>query len=103
MYVPFLTLPLLSDDYLQITLGRKFGPPGEWRLLLEDPLYRNRATSLILTYWTDLLYPLSRLALGMSSILLHAVNGLLVYALGAARSIGWRLSAGAAIVFVLQE
>src|SRR5262245_3158553 len=103
LYVPFLRLPLLPDDYLQITLGRKFGPLGEWHSLLKDPLFRNRATSLILTYWTDLLFPFSRLAFGVSSILLHATNGLLVYALGTARSVGWRLSAITAIVFVLQE
>jgi len=103
LYIPFLRLPLLPDDYLQITLGRKFGPVGEWHSLLQDPLFRNRATSLIFTYWTDLLFPLSRLAFGTSSILLHAANGLLVYALGTARSIGWRLSAIMAMVFVLQE
>jgi hypothetical protein len=103
LYIPFLRLPLLPDDYLQITLGRKFGPIGEWHSLLNDPLFRNRATSLILTYWTDLLFPFSRLAFGASSFLLHAANGLLVYALGTARSIGWRLSAIMAIVFVLQE
>ena len=64
LYIPFLRLPLLPDDYLQITLGRKFGPAGEWHALLKDPLFRNRATSLIFTYWTDLLFPFSRLAFG---------------------------------------
>jgi len=71
--------------------------------LLHDPLFRNRATSLLLTYWTDWLFPLSPLACGMSSILLHSVNALLVYGLGVARSIGWRLSALTAIAFALQE
>jgi len=103
LYVPFLRLPLLPDDYLQITLARKWGPVREWHSLFDDPLFRNRATSIILTYWTDLVFPLSRLAFGVSSILLHAVNGLLVYSIGTARSIGWRLSAIMAIVFVLQE
>jgi hypothetical protein len=103
LYIPFLRLPLLPDDYLQITLGRKLGRVAEWQSLLQDPLFRNRTTSLIFTYWTDLLFPLSRLAFGASSILLHAANGLLVYALGMARSVGWRLSAIIAIVFVLQE
>ena len=103
LYIPFLSLPLLPDDYLQVTLGRKFGHWQGWPSLLNDPLFRNRTTSLILTYWTDLLFPFSRLAFGTSSILLHATNGLLVYALGTARSIGWRLSAITAIVFVLQE
>jgi hypothetical protein len=103
LYIPFLGLPLLPDDYLQITLGRKLGQWQGWQSLLRDPLFRNRTTSLILTYLTDLAFPFSRLAFGVSSILLHATNGLLVYALGTARSVGWRLSAITAIVFVLQE
>jgi hypothetical protein len=103
LYLPFLRLPFLPDDYEQITLARKFAPIHQWRHLLEDPLYRNRATSLLLTYWTDLLFPLSAVACGISSILLHAGNGLLVYGLGVARSIGWRLSALTAIMFALQE
>jgi len=52
---------------------------------------------------TDLVFPFSRLAFGVSSILLHATNGLLVYALGTARSVGWRISALTSIVFVVQE
>jgi hypothetical protein len=103
VYFPFLTLPLLPDDYLQVTLARKYGPVSAWGALAEDPLYRSRATSLLLTYWTETVFGFSRLAFGVSSILLHAVNGLLVYALGAARRIGWRLSALTAIFFVLQE
>jgi hypothetical protein len=58
---------------------------------------------LILTYWTETTFGFSRLAFGISSILLHAVNALLVYALGSARRIGWRLSAVTAVFFVLQE
>lgn len=103
LYLPFLAVPFLPDDYLQITLARNFGPIGQWRNLFDDPLFRNRATSLVLTYWTDSLFPLSPLACGTSSILLHAVNGILVYFLGTARAIGWRLSALTAIMFVLQE
>ena len=103
VYLPFLTLPLLPDDYLQVMLARKYGPVSGWGALAEDPLYRSRATSLILTYWTETVFGFSRLAFGISSIILHAINALLVYALGAARRIGWRLSALMAIFFVLQE
>src|SRR5499427_8151527 len=103
IYLPFLTIPLLPDDYLQVTLARTYGPISAWGALAEDPLYRSRATSLILTYWTETVFGFSRLAFGISSILLHAVNALLVYALGDARRIGWRLSALTAIFFVLQE
>src|SRR5262249_11296918 len=102
-YFPFLAVPFLPDDYLQITLARELGPVSHWLHLLDDPLFRNRATSIVMTYWTDWLFPLSPLACGISSILLHALNGLLVYGLGAARSIGWRLSALTAIMFAVQE
>jgi hypothetical protein len=103
IYLPFLALPLLPDDYLQVMLARKYGPVSAWGDLADDPLYRNRATSLILTYWTDAIFGFSRLAFGISSLFLHAVNALLVYLLGKARCIGWRLSALTAIFFVLQE
>src|SRR5215510_9201349 len=96
-------IALLPDDYLQVALARTYGPVSAWGALAEDPLYRSRATSLVLTYWTETIFGFSRLAFGLSSILLHAVNALLVYALGAARRIGWRLSALTAIFFVLQE
>src|SRR5262249_39053552 len=62
IYLPFLTLPLLPDDYLQVTLARKYGPVSAWGALAEDPLYRSRATSLILTYWTERVFGFSRLA-----------------------------------------
>lgn len=103
LYIPFLTVPFLPDDYLQITMARKLGSISQWPRLFEDPLFRNRATSIVMTHWTDWLFPLSPIAFGISSILLHAFNSLLVYGLGSARSIGWQLSALTAMVFALQE
>lgn len=103
IYFPFLTLPLLPDDYLQITLARKYGPVSGWGALADDPLYRSRATSLIATYWTEKFFGFSALVMAVSSLLLHIVNALLVYGLGSARRIGWRLSALVAVFFVLQE
>ncbi|MEO8130612.1 MAG: glycosyltransferase family 2 protein, partial [Bryobacteraceae bacterium] len=52
-YARSLWLPFVSDDYVQIELGRQFGPVSGWGDLLHDALYRCRATSLILTYWTE--------------------------------------------------
>ena len=51
-YLPALALPLLSDDYTQIWLGRRYGPVSGWRDLALDALYRCRATSILLTHWT---------------------------------------------------
>jgi hypothetical protein len=103
IYLPFLSLPLLPDDYLQVTLGRKYGPVSAWGALALDPLYRSRATSLVLTYWTEMIFGFSRLAFGFTSLLLHGVNTVLVYQLGRSRSLGWRLGALTALFFVLQE
>lgn len=103
IYLPFLSLPLLPDDYLQVTLGRKYGPISAWGSLALDPLYRSRATSLVFTYWTEIAFGFSRLAFGISSLLLHGVNTLLVYRLGKSRWLGWRLGAFTALFFVLQE
>jgi hypothetical protein len=103
IYLPFLSLPLLPDDYLQVTLGRKYGPVSAWGALAQDPLYRSRATSLVVTYWTETIFGFSRLAFGFTSLLLHGLNTLLVYQLGRTRSLGWRIGALTALFFVLQE
>src|SRR5262252_2900414 len=103
IYVPFLTIPLLPDDYLQVTLARTYGPVSAWGRIGERSPLQKPGDVLDLTYWTETVFGFSRLAFGISSILLHSVNALLVYALGAARRIGWRLSALTAIFFVLQE
>jgi hypothetical protein len=48
-YLPFVALPFISDSYLQVFLGRKYGPVSQWVELAEDVLYRSRATSLVIT------------------------------------------------------
>mgnify|MGYP000939472324 CR=1 FL=1 len=102
-YLPFLGLPFISDDYLQIALARQYGPSHSWAALLQDPLYRCRATSLILTYWTERLFGLSPVAFNWSSLVLHVVNSLLVFALGSWRVVSWRASAVAACFFAISQ
>src|SRR5690242_14780896 len=87
-----LSLPLISDDYLQIQLGRDYGRISGWAALAGDPLYRCRATSLLLTYWTERIFGLSAPAFNVSSLVLHLLNTWLVLAAGACRRIGWRVS-----------
>src|SRR5882672_10170388 len=65
IYIPFLAIPLLPDDYLQVTLARQYGPVSAWGDLAKDPLYRSRATSLVVTYWTENFFGFSRLAFGI--------------------------------------
>ncbi|MCC6366757.1 MAG: hypothetical protein IT165_24825 [Bryobacterales bacterium] len=96
-----LSLPFISDDYLQIRLARDFGPLSGWKALAADALYRCRATSLILTYWTERAFGLNPLAFNCSSLLLHILNTWLVFAFGAWRLIGWRASAAAACFFAV--
>jgi hypothetical protein len=98
-----LGLPLISDDYLQIQLGRAYGPLSGWKDLLVDPLYRCRATSLVITYWTDRLFGLNAFVFNLSSLLLHIVNSWLVLALGEWKVVGWRVSFFAACFFAVYE
>jgi hypothetical protein len=102
-YVPAQLLPLIADDYVQIDLGRKYGPLSAWPDLAADALYRCRAISLVMTYWTERLFGFSPAAFNLSSLLLHVINVLLVAALGLWRPIGWRVSTIAAAFFAIAE
>lgn len=102
-YLPFLSLPLIADDYIQVRLARDYGAVSGWAALTSDPLYRCRATSLILTYWTEHFFGITPLALNGSSVLLHILNAWLVFALGVWRPVGWRVSAVAATFFAVYE
>lgn len=98
-YARALQLPLISDDYLQVVLARQYGPIDGWLALASDALYRCRATSLILTHWTETLFGIDPMVLSLSSLLLHILNSFLVFAAGSWRVIGWRVSAVAACFF----
>lgn len=102
-YVPFLNIPPLQDDYLQRNLAERYGVPGGWGQLALDPLYRCRATSLLLTAATLNLFGDSPRIMNSSTLLLHAFNVILVGLLGSCRWIGWRLSLAAAFIFAVRE
>ncbi len=103
VYSRALALPLISDDYIQIDLARHLGPVSGWPELVQDPLYRCRATSLILTHWTERLFGFQPLAFNASSLLLHIVNSWLVFALGFWSVVGWRISTLAACLFAVRQ
>ncbi len=103
VYLRALTLPFIADDYVQIRLGRDYGPASGWLGLAHDALYRCRATSILITHWTEGLFGLEPLAYNISSLLVHIVNTWLVFALGAWRLIGWRVAAVAAAFFAVHE
>jgi hypothetical protein len=102
-YLRTVTLPPISDDYVQVWLGRHYAPADRWPALAEDALYRCRAISILLTYWTERVFGLNFLALNVSNLLVHVLNTLLVFALGAWRAIGWRLAGAAAAFFAIYE
>jgi hypothetical protein len=103
IYLPFISLPFISDSYLQVFLGRKYGPISQWDELAGDVLYRSRATSLILTFLLDQWGGPDPLLHRFASILVHAANSLLVAAFGSWKRIGWKVSIPAAVFFAFCE
>ena len=98
-----LTLPAISDDYLQVWLGRHYGPMEQWRLLAADTLYRCRATSIWLTGMTEAVFGFSHVVFNLQSMLLHALNVALIIQLGRWRVIGFALSIPTALLWGLME
>jgi hypothetical protein len=96
-------LPLISDDYLVIGLSLQWGPPEGWLDLLLHPLYRGRATSIVLTYWTYKLFHLTPQAYALVSLILHIANASLLYSFGRFPRIGWPTAAIAAGFFTVYE
>lgn len=102
-YFPSLSLPFISDDYLQIDLARQYGPASGWHALALDALYRCRATSMLLTHWTEEIFGLNPVAFRLSSLFFHIVNVCLIFALGRWKVIGWRAAAIAAGFFAVDQ
>ena len=102
-YLPAQTLPFIADDYVQIQLGREFGPIASWPALVKDPLYRHRATSIPITHWTEQLWGLNPIAFNTSSLFLHVINVVLVYCLGLWPAIGWKRAFPMAAFFAIAE
>ena len=100
-YLPFLPLPAISDDYMQIGLGREFLAGAGLQKLVDHPLYRTRATSIFFTHLLDLLFGDAILPHRAAGVLLHFLNGLLVFAAGVWPKIGFRRSFAAALTFLL--
>ena len=100
-YATTLTLPFISDDYVQILLGREYGPVSKWGALAGDALYRCRATSIAFTYWLERAAGVTSFYYNLASLLLHIANSLLVFALGFWRPVGWRAAALAAGFFAV--
>jgi len=102
-YVVILNQPFIADDYIQIALGRQYGPVSGWTALANDVLYRARATSLVLTYWTERFFGFWPLPFYVTALLLHVLNTWLVFALGLRLGVGRRMALCAAAFFAVYE
>jgi hypothetical protein len=102
-YAPLFTQPFVQDDYPDIEMARVFGAPAGLGAMLSHPIFRYRATWWVMAYWTDRIFGFSPAAAYSVAIALHIVCAWLVYALGAWKAIGWRVSAAAAAFFAVYE
>ena len=98
-----VSLPAISDTYLQISLGRKYSHIAALQELAADALYRCRATSLWLTGMTEAVFGSSQMVFNLQSLLLHALNVALIVSFGRFSQIGYRLSILAAFFWGLNE
>lgn len=98
-YVPLHAQPFVSDDYLQILLGRQYGPWDQWPALAADPLYRCRATSIVLTHWTERLGGVSPLVFYSTGVALHVLNSLLLFVVVRALRFSLPMAAATAAFF----
>ncbi|MBM3724093.1 MAG: hypothetical protein FJW40_01525 [Acidobacteria bacterium] len=102
-YLPFVSLPFLPEDLLQVELAEKFTASGGGAELAADPLYRSRATSMFFTHWLWMAFGPSPAAFNIAGILLHCLNIVLVYLLGSWTRIGWWVAGFATLSFAVLE
>ena len=80
-YAPSLNLPLIADDYPNISQARSWGAPGGLLALLGDAQFRLRSTS----YWAMCalwnMAGMNPIAYHTASLLLHVCNTWLLFAL----------------------
>jgi hypothetical protein len=102
-YAPTLRIPLLEDDYVNLSESQVYGAPSQLPVLLHHAVYRVRATS----FWS--IYPMFR-AFGVRpvpyhvlSLALHIVNTWLLFAIALAWPAMRRAAFWAAAFFAVRE
>jgi hypothetical protein len=98
-----VSLPLISDDYIQLQISLQYAGWRGWAELAHDALYRCRATSILLTQALWSLFGLNGLAYNLTSLALHVINTLLVCSLGRWNRLGWPVAIAAAAFFAISE
>ena len=83
-YAPSLTIPLIADDYPNLSQALTYGAPGGFGTLLHDAQFRLRATSYWAMYGLWQLAGLTPPVYHAASLLLHIANTWLVFLVAAA-------------------
>src|SRR5260370_41581893 len=78
-YAPTLSIPLLEDDYPNITQAQTYGSLAGLPVLLNDALFRLRATSYWIIFLLWQTFHLTPIAYHLASLILHIANTWLVY------------------------
>lgn len=102
-YLPVFEQPLIQDDYPNLEQARIYGPASGWGAMWADGVFRYRATFWVVTWVIDRVFGPSPLPFYCVSLLLHVLCSWMVYAFGAWRVIGWRISSVAAAFFAVAE
>lgn len=100
-YAPFLSLPLISDDYLQLFLGQKYGAPEGWADLANDVLYRCRATSLFVTQAVSTWFGMEAVAHRLANVVGHWAVCVLLAFTGRHPKVGYAVSLPAALFYAI--
>jgi len=102
-YAPTLRIPLLEDDYVNLSESQTYGAPSQLPVLLNHAVYRVRATS----FWS--IYPMFRsfgvqaLPYHLLSLALHICNTWLLFAIALAWPAMRRAAFWAAAFFAVHE
>ena len=96
-------LAFISDDYVYLIKAREYAAPATWGALFNDELYRSRATTIWITAMLERLVGLAPTAYHVTSMVVHALNVLLIYGLGRWHQIGWPVAFVAAAFFGIAE
>lgn len=80
-YAPALSIPLMEDDFPNLTYALAHGSPAAVGGLLSDPIFRVRATSAWLMFALWRAFGLAPVALHLAGLCLHVANCWLLYAI----------------------
>lgn len=101
-YLPALRLPFIAEDYTQIPLARHFSEQG-WAPLFHEVNLGPRATYMFMSAILDRTFGFTPLPFYVTSLLLHVLCVLLVYATGVWTELGGSVAFWSAAFFAVQE